>query len=225
MGNSKKVKFHVSGPLPGNAEFPKFTDFEVEHHYLQQSNSGGQSRVRKRGRAGRWTYTYTVRRPECKGQTIEVKTPLSKKDYEYLLNHVDEKRLPVYKTRRCFMYNHQSYQLDIYRDPCHSRCRGLMLLETFTTLPISQLRANLPPFLAITEEVTGDPAFSMYNLALRSEWMESKQDFCNSLVPIEDSESEEDDEAFVDAAHHRLNTLHPDANFSNTSSEINSDSD
>ena len=55
--------------------------------------------------------------------------------------------------------------------------------------------------------------------------MENKQDFCNSLVPIEDSESEEDDEAFVDAAHHRLNTLHPDANFSNTSSEINSDSD
>ena len=53
------------------------------------------------------------------------------------------------------------------RDPCHPRCRGLMLLETFTTLPISQLRANLPPFLAITEEVTGDPAFSMYNLALR----------------------------------------------------------
>ena len=54
--------------------------------------------------------------------------------------------------------------------------------------------------------------------------MESKQDFCNSLVPVEDSESEED-EAFVVSAHHRLNTLHPDANFSNTSSEINSDSD
>ena len=36
--NSKKVKFHVSGPLPRNGEFPKFTDFEVEHHYLQQSN-------------------------------------------------------------------------------------------------------------------------------------------------------------------------------------------
>ena len=53
--------------------------------------------------------------------------------------------------------------------------------------------------------------------------MESKQDFCNSLVPVEDSESEEDDESFVDAAHHRFNTLH--ANFSNTSSEINSDSD
>ena len=82
-----------------------------------QSNpkAGAQSRLRKRGRNGRWSYTCTVRRPECKGQAIEVKTPLSKKDYEYLLNHVDEKRLPVYKTRRCFVYNNQQYQLDIYR--------------------------------------------------------------------------------------------------------------
>ena len=67
-----------------------------------------------------------------------------------------------------FKFSRQNLiQYDIFRDPCHPRCRGLMLLETFTTLPISQLRANLPPFLAITEEVTGDPAFSMYNLALR----------------------------------------------------------
>ena len=116
--NSKKVKFHVSGPLPLDSEFSKFTkfiDFEVEHHYLQHSENGGQSRLRKRGRDGRFAYTCTVRRPELQGQTIEVKTPLSKKDYEYLLNHVDQKRLPIYKTRRCFMYNHQSYQLDIYR--------------------------------------------------------------------------------------------------------------
>lgn len=34
--NSKKVKFYVAGPLPDDAFFPKFTDFEVEHHYLQQ---------------------------------------------------------------------------------------------------------------------------------------------------------------------------------------------
>ena len=85
--------------------------------FFLQSNAsdGAQSRLRKRGRDGRWSYTCTVRRPECKGQTIEVKTPLSRKDYEYLLNHTDEKRLPIFKTRRCFMYNNQSYQLDIYR--------------------------------------------------------------------------------------------------------------
>ena len=52
------------------------------------------------------------------------------------------------------------------RDPCHPRCRGLMLLETFTTLPSNQMN-ELPPFLSITEDITGDPAFSMFNLSLR----------------------------------------------------------
>ena len=34
--DSRKVKFYVTGPLPLDSAFPKFTDFEVVHHYLQQ---------------------------------------------------------------------------------------------------------------------------------------------------------------------------------------------
>ena len=48
-------------------------------------------------------------------KVIEVKTPVSKKDYENLLNHADAKTLPVFKTRRVFMHKNQQYQLDIYR--------------------------------------------------------------------------------------------------------------
>jgi hypothetical protein len=53
-------------------------------------------------------------------------------------------RLPLY-----FVQN-QQYQLDIYRSPCHSRCKGLILLETFTTLADEELLASLPPFLRYT---------------------------------------------------------------------------
>ena len=60
-----------------------------------------------------------------------------------------------------------SFWSPVAREPCHSRCHGLILLETFTTLSLPELIENLPPFLTITQEVTGDPAFSMYNLALR----------------------------------------------------------
>ena len=63
----------------------------------------------------------------------------------------------------------------------------------------------------------------------RSEWMENKQDFCHSLVPL-DEESE--DEAFVDdiiKAQDRLATLHSESTISSsptsTLSEIASDSD
>jgi hypothetical protein len=53
----------------------------------------------------------------------------------------------VFKTRRSFLYNNQQYQLDIYRAPCHSRCQGLILLETFTTSKDEELGLSLPPFL------------------------------------------------------------------------------
>ena len=33
--DARKVKFVVKGPLPPNNAFPKFTDFEIVHHYLQ----------------------------------------------------------------------------------------------------------------------------------------------------------------------------------------------
>lgn len=55
-----------------------------------------------------------------------------------------------------------------------------MMLETFSTLPIDELKCKVPDFLDVTQEVTGDPAFSMFNLALKSEW--TAKDFCRRLV-------------------------------------------
>jgi len=188
--NSRKVKFCIRGPLPADDVFPaKFNDFEVVHHYLQTSCKGIQSRLRCRGKEGRYTYTCTVRRPEKAGQIVEVKSSLSKKEYENLLVHADPRHLPVYKTRRCFLFNNQQYQLDIYRDPCHPRCHGLILLETFTTeLSSADVINRLPSFLKAYKDVTGDPAFSMYNLALKSEWVDSAFDFCHTLVAEEENE-------------------------------------
>lgn len=35
--------------------------------------------------------------------------------------------------------------------------------------------ASLPKFLVIEKEVTGDPAYSMYNLSLKEDWKNSKK--------------------------------------------------
>ena len=53
-----------------------------------------------------------------------------------------------------------------------------MLLETYTTLPAEELKSRLPDFLTLGEEVTGDSAFSMYNLALKGEWANNRR-FCH----------------------------------------------
>merc|ERR1719495_2359191 len=191
--NSRKVKFVVSGLCP-DSDFPvRFTDFQVVHHYLHSSQKGFQSRLRKRVRNGRATYTFTVRKPELQGQTVEVKQPISQRD---------DNHLPIFKTRRSFLYENQQYQLDIYRAPCHSRCQGLILLETFTTFNDEELVDSLPPFLKVKKTVTGDPAFSMYNLSIRSDWEDSAEQFCYKLSS--DDESEDENVYDVRKAHERL---------------------
>ena len=103
--NSRKVKFVVSGMCP-DSDFPvKFTDFQVSllelmysipslysfhkvvHHYLHSAKKGFQTRLRKRVRNGRATFTFTVRKPEMQGQVVEVKQPISQRDYNNLLSH------------------------------------------------------------------------------------------------------------------------------------------
>jgi len=201
--NARKVKFVVS-ELPPDSEFPvKFTDFQVVHHYLHSSQKEYQTRLRKRVRNGRATFTFTVRKPEIQGQIVELKQPISQRDYTNLLAHRDDNHLPVFKIRRSFLYENQQYQLDIYRAPCHSRCQGLVLLETFTPASDEELIASLPPFLKVKKNTTGDPAFSMYNLSLRSDWTDSAEQFCHKLQSSDD-ESEDEEIYDVRKAHERL---------------------
>ena len=57
------------------------------------------------------------------------------------------------------------------------RCIGLILLETYSALDNGLLERCLPRFLTLVEEVTGNPAYSMFNLSLREEWDKTKK-FC-----------------------------------------------
>merc|ERR1711936_879640 len=199
--NAKKIKFAISGPLPADTAFPNFRDFEVTHNYLQTASRNMQSRLRKRGRLGKYSYIHTTRK-HYGGQMIDVKTPLTHRDYSHLLDQQDPLHLTVNKIRKCFMYNHQYFQLDIYKEPCHPRCKGLMLLETYTTLGKEQFKDRLPKFLNVDQEVTGDPAFSMFNLSLREEWINNKK-FCHRL-----SDDEDDDIEATEKASNRLEAVH-----------------
>ena len=121
MEGAKKVKFVVNGPLPDINTFPEFRDFDVYHHYLRTvSGRKVQIRLRKRGCNGKWTYNHTTRQ-QVSGQGIEIKKLLSHRDYNTLVTQMDPNHFPIYKTRRCFLWKNQYFQLDIYRDPCHER--------------------------------------------------------------------------------------------------------
>ncbi|XP_074106267.1 TRPL translocation defect 14 isoform X2 [Cotesia typhae] len=179
--SSRKVKFLVKGPLPSEAEFPPFQDFDVVHNYLQSRMPSMQARLRKRGQKGHWSYIHTIRRPKMCGQVVEVKTPLTHRDYLNMLAQRDDAHFIIFKRRRCFLINNQYFQLDIYREPGHPRCRGLMLLETYTALTGDGLKNILPNFLAIEQDVTGNPDYSMFNLSLREEWNTTGSKYCHNL--------------------------------------------
>ena len=66
-----------------------------------------------------------------------------------------------------------------------------MLLESYTTLKGDNLMSNMPDFLNLGPEVTGDSAFSMFNLSLKEEWVNSSR-FCHKL-------SEDDNENGLDS--------------------------
>ncbi|XP_015599083.1 TRPL translocation defect protein 14 isoform X2 [Cephus cinctus] len=178
--SSRKVKFLVKGPLPPDSEFPPFQDFDVVHNYLQSKTPKMQARLRKRGQKGHWSYIHTIRRPKMCGQVVEVKTQLTHRDYLNMLAQRDDSHFTIFKKRRCFLINNQYFQLDIYREPGHPRCKGLMLLETYTALSGDDLKRILPQFLTIEKEVTGNPDYSMFNLSLREEWNKTNK-YCHTL--------------------------------------------
>ncbi|XP_065367535.1 TRPL translocation defect protein 14 isoform X2 [Calliphora vicina] len=180
LATSRKLKFLVAS-LPPDSEFPPFQDFEVEHHYLQSSGPKVQARLRKRGQKSHYSYIHTIRRPNVHGQSrIEVKTQLTQRDYINLLAQRDDAHFTIYKKRRCFLVNNQYFQLDIYKEPTHPRCKGLILLETYSSLSGEALMNCMPKFLNIVKEVTGDADYSMFNLSLKEDWSITKK-FCHSL--------------------------------------------
>ncbi|CAL1545530.1 unnamed protein product, partial [Lymnaea stagnalis] len=118
--NSMKRKFLISH-LAEKEAFPHYQEFHVVHDYLVTPSRKMQARLRKRGQSGNWTYTHTIRRPEINDQSVELRMPISEKDYEILLAQRDDQHYTIFKIRRCFLWNNKYFQLDIYQDPAPPR--------------------------------------------------------------------------------------------------------
>ncbi|KAH3885320.1 hypothetical protein DPMN_009314 [Dreissena polymorpha] len=178
--NTRKRKFLVRS-MPEESKFPAFQDFTVIHDYLVTPSRKMQARLRKRGQGGTWTYTHTIRRPEINKQSVELRMAINSKDYTLLLNQRDEQHESVTKQRRCFLWQNQYYQMDVYMEPQSDKCQGLILLETYTTKSSDEIA--LPDFLDIVSEVTDDPKFSMWNLSVKDDLPNSPskaKDLCST---------------------------------------------
>lgn len=145
---------------PARNEVPvRFEEFDVEQTYLV-SHNGWEARVRRRGQHGSYTYTHTLKRPVATGQRVEVERQITGREYLALLAQADRTRHPIRKRRRVFLWDNQYFEWDIYVDPSP----GLEILEVEVD-SLSTL-IELPPFLTIEREVTGDDQYSNHRMAL-----------------------------------------------------------
>ena len=145
------VKETQSIPIPHEIE-------EIEQVYLQTSD-GTHARIRKRGQRGSYTYFYTLKKTISPGHRIEEERQINPREYASYLTSADPTMHPIKKTRTCFLWNSQYYELDRFLGP-HE---GLVLLEA--ELDSLDQAVAIPPWITIERDVTLEPAYSNAALA------------------------------------------------------------
>jgi CYTH domain-containing protein len=137
----------------------RFEEFDIEQTYLI-GQDGWEARVRRRGQHGAYTYTHTLKRPIAAGQRVEVQRQITGREYLALLAQADPTRRPIRKRRRVFLWANQYFEWDIFVDPRP----GLEILEVEVDSLSSPI--ELPPFLPVEREVTGDMRYANHRIAL-----------------------------------------------------------
>lgn len=135
-----------------------FEEFEVEQTFLKKlSEEKVQESVRKRGKHGVFTFVHKVRT-----LNRETKRQITNREYLSLLAHSDPERRTLRITRQCFLYSGNYFVFDnvlnveptvlMLRCHCDEGYMG---------------RLDIPSWLTVSREVTGESEFSMHELSLR----------------------------------------------------------
>lgn len=147
-------------PAPELELLPNARRFEIEQTYLLSADPDKEIRVRRRAdEHGNSTFYRTEKVRLTAAVREEVERIISAREYLRLLSQADPERKAVSKTRFCFAYAAQQFELDVYHD------LELAVLEAELTDEADRL--ELPPFLTIEREITGDPEFSNATIAAR----------------------------------------------------------
>jgi CYTH domain-containing protein/predicted ATPase len=136
---------------------------EIEQVYLRNQNAE-EERVRRRGRDTSYVYTHTIKRRKAPGRAAEFDRMITPAEHLMALGRRDLDCAPVRKERTCFVWGSSYFELDRYHDWIHPDGERRLILE----VEVEDLEAELelPPFVKIEREVTGESEFSNYEIAL-----------------------------------------------------------
>ncbi len=130
---------------------------EVSQQYLISSNDT-EERVRTWETAGAFAYYHTQKKAIAHGIRLEWERRISKQEYLILLQRRDPSLGTIQKTRHCFVWENQCFELDVFKNP-----KGLILLEAERF--DESHTVTLPPFLMGAQDVTGITQYSNLSIA------------------------------------------------------------
>lgn len=137
----------------------------IEQWYLPIGDEAEERRVRRRGQDGSYTYFYTEKMERSPGVRSERERQIGEREFERLMGEWTPRLGRIEKTRHCFVWQSQYFELDVFPYRYHEGS-PLHLLEIEPTEEHS--RIELPLFFDVVREVTNDPAFYNKRLARRS---------------------------------------------------------
>lgn len=144
--------------IPDISRIPGVQAVEIEQMYLGPSR-GERVRIRKRTAIdGSSTYYQTIKTKTGRDSVRnERENVISAMDYAMLSALREQGTAIIHKTRHCFLWNQQYFELDVFQNPS-----GRVYLEIELTEANDAI--DLPPFVDVDRDVTEELGFSNYDL-------------------------------------------------------------
>lgn len=139
-------------------DLPNCNKVEMVQTYLKEQPDGTEARVRQRGQNGNFMFYRTEKRRISDTTRVEVDRRIELNEYISYLADVDPMRRPIRKTRYCLTENNRYYEIDIYPE---WNKQAILEIE----LGSEDENVVLPEGIKVIKEVTGDTAYSNYEMA------------------------------------------------------------
>ena len=137
---------------------PECQATEITQTYLKEDGTGVGRRIRKRGSAGNWEYTYTRKKKIGFGERIELEDKIPESQYLELLKEAAPEQKSIQKVRCCIPYEKQILEIDIYE---FSERYATVEVE----LPAIETTVILPDWLEVIADVTDKQGYSNFSLS------------------------------------------------------------
>lgn len=120
-----------------------------------------ERRIRQRGtKENGYNFYLTEKIDKAKGERIELERKIFQREYLNYMTESDTTLHQISKTRYCFIYEKQFFELDIYPE---TMSKDFAILE----IELNNIddKVVLPPFLDIVKDVTEDKSYRNHSLA------------------------------------------------------------